>query len=75
MTGIKPYAVDWGRLEEYAYRDFESKLFRELERQGRMGEIPVAYKQPTSAVDELEVLRGLGRYDYEEDYYGDYSEE
>ena len=62
-TGIKPYAVDWDRLEEYAYRDFESRLFEELKGRGEANEIPILYKQPKSRIDELEILRDLGIYE------------
>jgi len=62
-TGIKPYAVDWDRLEEYAYRDFESRLFEELKSRGEANEIPILYKFPKNRVDELEILRDLGIYE------------
>jgi hypothetical protein len=62
-TGIKPYAVDWDRLEEYAYRDFESRLFEELKSRGEANEIPILYKFPKSRIDELEILRDLGIYE------------
>ena len=61
-TGVKPYAVDWDRLEQYAYQDFEAKLFEELKRRGEANEIPILYKFPKSRVDELEILRDLGIY-------------
>lgn len=62
-TGVKPYAVDWNRLEMYAYKDFEQRLLEELMSRGEAGDLPILYNQPRSAVDELEILRSLGLYE------------
>ena len=63
VSGVKPYAVNWESLEDYAYRDFERSLLDELRQQGMVGELPIMFKEPRSTVDELEILRSMGLYD------------
>ena len=64
-TGVKPYAVNWDSLEDYAYRDFERLLMAELQQQGMAGELPILFREPRNKMDELEVLRSLGLYEDE----------
>ena len=62
VSGVKPYAVNWESLEDYAYREFEQALKDEMDDQGLGGEIPVLYKEPRNKVDEVELLERMGIY-------------
>ena len=62
VSGVKPYAVNWDSLEDYAYREYEEALEAEMKDQGMGGEIPVLYKEPRNKVDEVELLERMGIY-------------
>ena len=60
FSGIKPYSVDWNRMEDYAYRRFEERLDAVLKDMDRKGEIDVYYKQPRRTMRENRALYDLG---------------
>ena len=60
FTGIKPYSVDWNRMEDYAYRRFEERLDAVLDDMDRKGKIDIFYKTPRRTKREEEALRELG---------------
>ena len=60
FTGIKPYSVDWDRLEKYAYIRFNERLNAVLEERGQKLDISIVPKHPARTDMEKDVLRDMG---------------
>ena len=67
-TGTKPYAVDWDRLERWAYHEFDERLGKELMRDRKKIDISVLLKTPYNR-EETQMLIDMGMIEEPEDWY------
>jgi len=67
-TGTKPYAVDWDRLERWAYYEFDERLGAELNRDRKQIDISVLLKTPYNRED-TQMLIDMGMIEEPEDWY------